>query len=54
VEARGGREAIIITELPFQVNKKTLQERIGELVREKRIEGISRSATSPTARACGW
>jgi DNA gyrase subunit A len=41
VESRGGREAIIITELPFQVNKKTLQERIGELVREKRIEGIS-------------
>ena len=35
------REAIIITEIPYQVNKKTLLERIGELVREKQIEGIS-------------
>ncbi len=38
---RGGREAIIFDELPYQVNKKTLQERIGELVREKRLEGIA-------------
>ena len=35
------REAIIFTEIPYQVNKKTLLERIGELVREKQIEGIS-------------
>jgi DNA gyrase subunit A len=35
------REAIIITEIPYQVNKKTLLERIGELVREKLVEGIS-------------
>ena len=35
------REAIIINEIPYQVNKKTLLERIGELVREKQIEGIS-------------
>jgi DNA gyrase subunit A len=38
---RGGREAIIITELPYQVNKASLMEKIGELVRDKRIEGIS-------------
>jgi DNA gyrase subunit A len=38
---RKDREAIIITEIPFQVNKATLQERIAELVREKRVEGVS-------------
>ena len=35
------KNQIIITELPYQVNKKALQERIGELVREKIIDGIS-------------
>ncbi len=38
---RGGREAIIVTELPYQVNKASLIERIGELIRDKKIEGIS-------------
>ncbi|HTO11159.1 MAG TPA: DNA gyrase subunit A [Candidatus Binatia bacterium] len=38
---RGGREAIIITELPYQVNKTTLIEKISELSREKKLEGIS-------------
>jgi DNA gyrase subunit A len=38
---RGDRESIIITELPYQVNKARLIERIAELVREKKIEGIS-------------
>src|ERR687891_426659 len=38
---RGGREAIIITELPYQVNKAGLIEKISELSREKKIEGIS-------------
>ena len=37
---RGDREAVIITEIPYQVNKAALLERISELVREKRIEGI--------------
>lgn len=36
-----GREALIITELPYQVNKARLIERIAELVRDKKIEGIS-------------
>ncbi len=39
-EIRRDRTAIIITELPYQVNKATLQERIAELVRAKQIEGI--------------
>lgn len=38
---RGNREAIVVDELPYQVNKKSLQERIAELVNEKKIEGIS-------------
>src|SRR5215470_46909 len=38
---RGGREAIIITELPYQVNKASLIEKISELMKEKKIEGIS-------------
>jgi DNA gyrase subunit A len=36
-----GRETIVITEIPYQVNKKTLIETIAELVNEKKIEGIS-------------
>ncbi|MEI6509848.1 MAG: DNA gyrase subunit A, partial [bacterium] len=38
---KGGREQLLITELPFQVNKATLVEKIAELVREKKISGIS-------------
>ena len=39
-EIRRDREAIVISEIPYQVNKSTLLERIGELVRAKQIEGI--------------
>ena len=39
-DIRSGRQAIIVTELPYQVNKAALLERIGELVRAKTIEGI--------------
>ncbi|NOV25867.1 DNA gyrase subunit A [Cupriavidus necator] len=38
---RGQRQAIIVDELPYQVNKRTLLERIAELVTEKKVEGIS-------------
>ena len=38
---RKEREALVITEIPYQVNKATMVERIAELVREKKIEGIS-------------
>ncbi len=40
-EVRSGRQAIIITEIPFQVNKSTMIEKIADLVREKRVEGIA-------------
>jgi len=40
-DMRGGREAIIITEIPYQVNKSVMIEKMAELVRDKRIEGIS-------------
>ncbi|MBF0492222.1 MAG: DNA gyrase subunit A [Deltaproteobacteria bacterium] len=39
--AKGDREAIIVTEIPYQVNKAKLIERIAELVREAKVEGIS-------------
>ena len=38
---RGDREAIVITEVPYQVNKASMIEKMAELVRDKRIEGIS-------------
>ncbi len=38
---RGNRQAIIVDAIPYQVNKKSLQERIAELVNEKKLEGIS-------------
>ena len=38
---KGNRQSIIVDEIPYQVNKKTLLERIAELVNEKKIEGIS-------------
>ena len=40
-EVRGDRMAIIVTELPYQVNKATLLEKIAELVKDKKIDGIA-------------
>ncbi|GGA53144.1 DNA gyrase subunit A [Pelagibacterium lentulum] len=40
-EVRKEREALIVTEIPYQVNKATMIEKIAEMVRDKRIEGIS-------------
>lgn len=40
-DSHSGRQAIIINELPYQVNKARLVEKIAELVRDKKIEGIS-------------
>ena len=50
---KGDREAIIVTEIPYQVNKARLIEKIAELVREKKLEGISdiRDESRPR-RAC--
>lgn len=41
VDRRSGREAIVVTEIPYQVNKAKLIEKIADLVKEKKIEGIS-------------
>ena len=41
VDAKSGRETILVHEIPFQLNKSRLIERIAELVKEKKIEGIS-------------
>jgi len=51
---KGGRQAIIVDELPYQVNKATLLTRIGELVREKKLDESPTCATSPTNPACAW
>ncbi len=40
-DERRGRDSLIVTEIPYQVNKAKLQEKIAELIHEKRIEGIS-------------
>jgi len=40
-DIRNDRQAIVVTEIPYQVNKATMVEKIAELVREKRIDGIS-------------
>ncbi len=40
-EIRRDRQAIIVTAIPYQVNKKTLQEKIAEQVKEKKIEGVA-------------
>ena len=40
-ELAGGREAIVVTEIPYMVNKSEMQSRIGEMVRDKKIDGIS-------------
>ena len=40
-EIRKDREAIIVTEIPYQVNKARMQEKIAELMREKRVDGIA-------------
>lgn len=40
-DIRDNRQAIIVTQIPYQVNKRTMIEKIGELIRDKRIEAIS-------------
>jgi DNA gyrase subunit A len=56
VEKAGQRkEKLVISEIPYQVNKTKLLEKIAELVRDKKIEGISdiRDESSPTRTGCG-
>jgi DNA gyrase subunit A len=40
-QARGERQAIVVTEIPYQINKKRLIERMAELIHDKKVEGIS-------------
>jgi DNA gyrase subunit A len=40
-KGRGGRESIVVTELPYQVNKAKLVERIAELIRDRKLEGVA-------------
>ncbi len=55
-EIRRDRQAIIVTEIPYQVNKTTLLERIAELVRAKSVEGIAdmRDESDRAACASSW
>ena len=47
------RQSIIVTEIPYQVNKAKLLEKIGELVRDKKLDGIADAARlSPTVTGC--
>ncbi|MBI3079170.1 MAG: DNA gyrase subunit A [Deltaproteobacteria bacterium] len=48
--ARGDRENIVITEIPYQVNKAKLVERIAELIRDRKIEGVSDLRDESTER----
>ena len=47
------RQRIVVTELPYMVNKAKLIEKIAELVRDKRIDEFLTYVTSRTARECG-
>ena len=48
-----GKEVIIVNEIPYQVNKAKLIEKIADLVREKKIDGITAYVINPTAGECG-
>jgi len=53
-EIRKGRTAIIVTEIPYQVSRDRIMEKIAQVVREKKITGISDLVTSRTATGCAW
>lgn len=52
-EMPNGKERIIVTELPYMVNKAKLIERISELHRDKRIEGITDLRDESSVKVCG-
>ena len=47
-----GKSQIIVTELPYMVNKARLIEKIAELVRDKKIDGITDISDHPTGKVC--
>ena len=52
-EVKGDRIAIIVTELPYQVNKSALLGKIADLVKDKKLDGISDLRDESAATACG-
>jgi DNA gyrase subunit A len=54
IDKVGGRQQIVITELPYQLNKARLIEKIAELVKEKKLEGITELRDSLTKTVCAW
>jgi DNA gyrase/topoisomerase IV subunit A len=54
VEDKKGHEQIVITEIPYAVNKATMVEKIAELVKEKRSWALATCAMRATARCEGW
>ena len=53
-DERTDRERLIVTEIPYQVNKSKLIEKIADLAQEDRVTAFQISATSPIARAFAW
>ena len=53
-QRKNGKERIVITSIPYQVNKSSLNERIVELVRDKKIEGISDIRDSQIEKVLGY
>jgi DNA gyrase subunit A len=53
-EIRKDRYAIVVDEIPYQVNKASMIEKIAELVREKKLEGIAHVQDESDRSACAW
>ena len=51
---KGNRQALIIDELPYQVNKRTLLEKIASWSTKSASKASPTCGTSPTSPACGW
>ena len=52
IEASSTHDKIVVTEIPYGVNKAELIKSIADLANEKKIEGISNATTSLTAKVC--
>ncbi|KMS01424.1 hypothetical protein FE66_15205, partial [Staphylococcus aureus] len=51
-ERGGGRQRIVVTEIPFQVNKARMIEKIADLVRDKKFDGITDFRDETSLRTC--
>ena len=52
VKGHGGKYSILVTEIPYQVNRERLIEKIAELVRDKRLDGITDLRNESTVKEC--